>query len=240
MIILNTFSIALCDDDPVIHRIVLQNIESFYKSKNISVNIQSYYHAMNILNDAKKHQVVLMDIDFPDIDGIEVAKRLKIIHPNIQIIMLTSKVERFKDGYRIGACRFVTKPIDQEELLEALEYTRNKQVSLPDLCVVMKGDIYHIHQQDIILIEVDRNKTFIHTMNHVFTINTTLKNIKNQLDRRFFVQVHKSYIVNMMFIVEVNNGEVHMSNGFKALLSYRRKKEVINQWMRFDLGRGSL
>lgn len=33
-----------------------------------------------------------MDIDFPDIDGIEVAKRLKIIHPN-------SKVERFKDGY---------------------------------------------------------------------------------------------------------------------------------------------
>lgn len=55
MIILNTFSIALCDDDPVIHRIVLQNIESFYKSKNISVNIQSYYHAMNILNDAKNH-----------------------------------------------------------------------------------------------------------------------------------------------------------------------------------------
>lgn len=181
-----------------------------------------------------------MDIDFPDIDGIEVAKRLKIIHPNIQIIMLTSKVERFKDGYRIGACRFVAKPIDQEELLEALEYTRNKQVSLPDLCVEMKGDIYHIHQQDIILIEVDRNKTFIHTMNHAFTINTTLKNIKNQLDRRFFVQVHKSYIVNMMFIVEINNGEVHMSNGFKALLSYRRKKEVINQWMRFDLGRGSL
>ena len=96
---MNTFSIALCDDDPVIHRIVLQNIESFYKSKNISVNIQSYYHAMNILNDAKNHQIVLMDIDFPDIDGIEVAKRLKIIHPNIQIIMLTSKVERFKDGY---------------------------------------------------------------------------------------------------------------------------------------------
>lgn len=54
---------------------------------------------MNILNDAKNHQVVPMDIDFPDIDGIEVAKRLKIIHPNIQIIMLTSKVERFKDGY---------------------------------------------------------------------------------------------------------------------------------------------
>ena len=45
VIILNIFSIALCDDDPVIHRIVLQNIESFYKSKNISVNIQSYYLA---------------------------------------------------------------------------------------------------------------------------------------------------------------------------------------------------
>lgn len=45
-----------------------------------------------------------MDIDFPDIDGIEVAKRLKIIHPNIQIIILTSKVERI--SIKIGEGRF--------------------------------------------------------------------------------------------------------------------------------------
>lgn len=57
----------------------------------------------------------------PNMDGILAASKLRKTNKELVIIMLTSKRERFKDAFKVGASRFVTKPIDKEELYEAIE-----------------------------------------------------------------------------------------------------------------------
>ena len=72
-----------------------------------------------LLNETEEIHILLLDIDMPVMDGIEAVAALKKSGRQCNIIMLTSKRERFKDAFKIGATRFVTKPIEKDELFEA-------------------------------------------------------------------------------------------------------------------------
>lgn len=65
--------------------------------------------------------ILFLDIEMPGEDGIQTGKRLRERGSECKIIMATSMAERFKEGYHIGASRFVTKPFDQEEVEEELD-----------------------------------------------------------------------------------------------------------------------
>ncbi|HQD13687.1 MAG: response regulator transcription factor [Chitinophagales bacterium] len=67
--------------------------------------------------------VVLMDINMPEMDGIEATKKLKISHPDIKVLMLTMHSEpRFiKECLEIGAKGYVMKNISKDDLLKAIE-----------------------------------------------------------------------------------------------------------------------
>lgn len=67
--------------------------------------------------------VVLMDINMPEMDGIEATKKLKITHPDIKVLMLTMHSEpRFiKECLEIGAKGYVMKNISKDDLLKAIE-----------------------------------------------------------------------------------------------------------------------
>lgn len=72
------------------------------------------YSAQELLSFQKEIDFLLLDIDMPKMDGIAAARILNARGIDYKIVMLTSKSERFKEAFRIGAFRFVTKPVSEE------------------------------------------------------------------------------------------------------------------------------
>ncbi len=69
------------------------------------------------------YSLILLDVVMPGMDGLETASILKAEHPEVKIIMLSSLAynDTFKEAERIGAEAFVSKPLDPNELLAAIE-----------------------------------------------------------------------------------------------------------------------
>jgi len=121
---------AICDDERHIHGTVQKLMDNYAKQQGISYKMHHIYSAQELLSFEEEIDFLLLDIDMPKMDGIEAARILNARGINYKIVMLTSKAERFKEAFKIGAFRFVTKPILAEEFFEAVDEVRERMTGM--------------------------------------------------------------------------------------------------------------
>jgi two-component system response regulator LytT len=149
--------------------------------------------------------------------------------------MLTSKRERFKDAFKIGATRFVTKPIEKDELFEALDSAVASLVGCGTVTVKYNGEDCTVRQRDIYMVEAKRDYVKIYLKDKVCESNHSLKDFAENLDDRLFISVHRSYLVNMLYVSDIKNGYVELSGGKKVSVARRKSKEVHQKIIEFDV-----
>jgi len=86
--------------------------------------------ALEILDNQRNVDVVILDVKMPGMDGIETLKNMKSAYPLIEVVMLTAHatVESAIEGMRFGAFDYLMKPCDMEQLMGKVnEATRKKR-----------------------------------------------------------------------------------------------------------------
>ena len=85
-------NIAICDDDTNDIAIMKKNILQYTIETDNNIVVSSYFSASDILSDYKNHlyQIVLLDIEMPDINGMELARQLRDMDDDLLIIFTTS------------------------------------------------------------------------------------------------------------------------------------------------------
>lgn len=160
--------IAICDDHKSIHDEVENLLSKYQESRKLECDIYNFFSAQELLASRERYNIILLDIDMPEIDGIQAAEKLNQRGMQYNIIMLTSKRERFKEAFKIGATRFVTKPIDQEELFEALDNAFESCLGFEKITVKYKGNDCVMRQRDIYMIEAQRDYVKIYSKDKIF------------------------------------------------------------------------
>ena len=112
---------AICVDD---EELILQRTVSLVKKTNIFDDVESFMEPVEALEylDSAKADLALLDIDMPEMGGIELASNIKKRCPNIKIIFLTGYSEYAVDAYAMHATGYLLKPIGYDKLLSELEY----------------------------------------------------------------------------------------------------------------------
>lgn len=200
-------------------------------------DIYNFFSAQELLASREHYNIILLDIDMPEIDGIQAAEKLNQRGMQYNIIMLTSKRERFKEAFKIGATRFVTKPIDQEELFEALDNAFESCLGFEKITVKYKGNDCVMRQRDIYMIEAQRDYVKIYSKDKIFESSQYLKVFAEQLDKRIFILVHRSYLVNMMHIYDICNDYLELADGKRVPVSRRKSAEVRQKVFDFDVNK---
>jgi DNA-binding NarL/FixJ family response regulator len=116
--------IAIVEDN----RVIRESLLEFVKADSECECVYVCATAEKALKEIPKHQpdIVLMDIQLPDISGIECTARLKQLMPLVQIIMVTvyEDTERIFKALRAGACGYLLKRCTPEELISAIREVR--------------------------------------------------------------------------------------------------------------------
>ncbi|MCI8669669.1 MAG: response regulator transcription factor [Lachnospiraceae bacterium] len=231
---MKSINIVICDDENAIHEEVWKLLEEYENKENFRYDLFDCYSGKELLELSTEYKIILLDIDMPEMDGIQTAAELSKKDEEKIIIMLTSKRERFKEAFKIGATRFVTKPIEKEELFEALDNAFFSLLGFEIIRLNYNGKECILQQREIQVIESHRDYLKIYSKEKIFESNKSLRSIQAELDERIFLSVHRSYIINVCHVCDVRKEYVKMDNGEKIPIARRKFREVLQKIIDFD------
>ena len=226
--------IAICDDEKKIIDELYEMINEILQNYKYDNKIIIFQNGEDVIEEAENLDIVFMDIEMPETDGLKLGRELKERNPKCKIIMSTGMVERFKEAFYIGAHRFVTKPFDKEEVEEAL-------ISAIDDCnigssieVYCQRNRYNILQEDIQFVEAYNGYTEFEVDGNRFRKEISLAELENILSDILFVRVDRKYIVNLRY-VQAYSSDTFMIGDKAFSISRRNRKDFERKYIEFDL-----
>lgn len=193
--------------------------------------------------DLLKHQHIdlfFLDIQLPDMSGMKIAEEIRKIpkYELTYLVFITTHIFFQLEAFKKFHCYdFIEKPYKSQEILDMtlrlLKGIRKEEQKQKKEYVAfeLKHCIVKVVIDEIIFVESQRRNCIIHTKQRTFHLaNYTMKQIIEMLNKPFFIQTHKSYIVNLQHIQQVekvdrnswlvyfnNYSEIaHVSNKYKS------------------------
>lgn len=208
--------LAICDDDTS-QRDYLFNVVTLWANKNSHlIEIKQYEEAKPFLFDyseEKDFDILLLDIDMPGTNGIELAKAVRRESSSVQIIFVTGYYEYFSDGFDVSALHYLIKPVDERKLYPVLDKAvQNLSCRQRSVLITTADGSIKVSLADILYIESENVYINIHTMHGTYHTRMTLGKFAEQLDETFF-RVHRSYIVCLKYIKRITRTDITMTNG---------------------------
>lgn len=229
--------ILICDNEKMICDAVCAMIHQFMIKENIEdIEIVTYLSGDALLEDKGDADIVFLDVKLgKGMDGISVGNELKERNPKTIIFLMTAFEEFNDDAFRMEAFRFIHKPFDEprfyRNLKEALQlyYTPEGKI-----CVEDGNDIWSVHVADIIFIESNGRGVMIHTKTGTKYSTKNIEQWDEIMEQKCFVRTHKSYIVNMNYILFTKKGIIYFEHcQEQAYLTKRRVKEFKSRYKEF-------
>lgn len=226
--------IAICDDNEKDIIVTYEIVKKFFESMNIDFEINLFTSAKQLLNKATNYQMIFLDIELKNANGIEIAKHINHMNHEYKLFLVSGHKEYLKDGYKVKAERYFTKPIDYDEfhidMQEVIQdYIRNSSFILDPKVVKQK-----IYIKDILYVEILARKTYLHTKNKTYTTPYTLSYWKDVLQSYCFSQSHKAFYVNLQNVEDCNHKEIYMNEEKNPIpLSRFYKESFINDYICF-------
>lgn len=221
--------LAICDDDTSQRAYLSEIVFSWAKRNRHLAEVKQYVDAKAFLFDymeEKDFDILLLDIEMPGMNGIELAKEVRCENAAVQIVFITGYYEYFSDGFDVSALHYLIKPADERKLCavldKAADHLAYRQRSV--LLSTADGDI-KVSLADIVYIESENVYVIVHTVHGSYRMRMTLGKFAGQLDETFF-KVHRSFVVGLKYVKKITRSEVTMINGDTVPISRGLYDEV--------------
>ena len=229
----------LVDDEPGILSLLTVIFEELENAKIVG-KAENGNDAITITK-AKNPDLAFLDIDLPDMNGIELAEKLREIKNDIIIVFITGHEGYYKDAFKVYAADYITKPIDKERVKST--FKRIFQAASPldrsYLFFVKDKDDNEevlVNTNEILYIEKAKTEHYviIHCINKEYKIRQTLRELEELLGADFY-RSHKSYIINIKYIDRLV--DLDISTSYIIRLKKSKGEALISRDKVFELKR---
>lgn len=175
--------------------------------------------------------ILLLDIQVPDMLGINAAKRLRKMDENVIILFLTSFAQYAIEGYSVEAMDYILKPISyasfSAKLARAIRMVRQRQAEGAMVSVKTKSGIHRFPSSGLLYIEVVNHTLVLHlTDGTVLKQWGSLGTFEKELANDHFVRCNSGYLVNLKYVESVE-GDCVILKGIPLKISTPKRKEFL-------------
>jgi DNA-binding LytR/AlgR family response regulator len=221
----------IIDDDKLSRRV----IEEYLNKTESLILLGSFATAVEAINFLKQHEnvdIIFLDIEMPEMSGIDFLDTLKN-HP--QIIIISSKGKYALDAFEYDVTDYLLKPITYARFYKAVDKALSRtqksnlsSIGKDEIFIKKNSSLVRLKYDDILWVEALENYVIFNTFSEKYTIHFTMKAVEQKLPSAKFVRVHRSYIVNTSSIDEIDDNTIMVktSDGNKSIpigKSYRDK-----------------
>ncbi|MBQ8663297.1 MAG: response regulator transcription factor [Eubacterium sp.] len=232
-------NISILDDEKIILDMVETLVRTTCNQRN-DICIKTYTSAKDLLVDMEanvRFDIVISDIEMPEVNGIELGRRLKEKCPSAHLIYLTSYAEYAAESYIVAAYQYVMKsdvtkrlPTIINELLDKVEKEHKDYLILGTA-----DDRKKVLHSDIICIVKEKGAKYAEyvTIEERLRERDSLENILETINSPMFVMADRGIVVNLKHIKRIAGNVIYLTDGTKVATSRRRLtvvKEALNNY----------
>lgn len=217
-------------DDEVMARKSLENFCKKHESIELSGICVNGKEALDVLSKSEV-DLILLDVEMPELTGIELLEKL-VVFP--QVIFTTANAEYAYDAFEYDVTDFLKKPITSSRFNKAIEKAleqanRINQVSIYSAAreIYIKHDskLVRVPYQSVLYFENVGDYISVKTLQGNYIIYGTLKSLDSKLHYPGFLKVHRSYIVNLEKIKDIQDSNLVI--GDKVIPISRAHKPIL-------------
>ena len=209
------YRIAICDDEQNQIEYITSIVTSWSNHKGHSCEIRTFASAEAFLfeyEEDKAYDILLLDVEMKNINGIELAKRIRKDNNRAEIIFITSHFEFVGEGYEVDALHYLIKPISAEKLTQVLTKAAEKiSVEPPSVVISCEGETVKLYEADIRYVESFLHYIVIHTKDNEYKIKENISVFENKVSNVFY-RIHRSYLVSLKYITRISRTSVNIGN----------------------------
>ena len=223
--------VALCDDDPHFLKQLRQATAQWSTERQIIFSAIEFSSAKHLLDSVKEtsYDVFFLDIEMPEVDGMQLAKLIRETLPDSIIIFLTSHDEFAPDGYRVQALRYLSKQTWKKFLSEALDAAtaQVEKQGTGSLTVSHYGNIQRIPHRDILYIRhISRYCEIAIKAGETIQDDRGIKKLFEIIGDGRFIFIDRGAFINLDYLQKIENGQAVMTNGHSLPISRRLLPQV--------------
>ena len=226
-----TYRIGICDDNKTDAAYMEKLLLEWADTKQQQIKCEVFPSAESFLfryAEDKDYDILLLDIEMGEMDGVALAKKLREENDSVQIIFTTGYADYMAEGYEVAALHYLMKPVSEEKLFTVLDRAAaaiektEQAVLLP-----VDGEVLKISPGDVQYVEAFAHSVVVHMENQQWEVRLSISEMEQRLTKEF-IRCHRSYLVNLKYISRIGKKEVILDNGTAIPLA-RTAGNTVNQ-----------
>lgn len=225
--------IGLCDDDIVQLNYIKSLIIQWADNNKISCDIKLFRSAEELLFEHSvsfPFDLLILDIQMGNMNGMDLAKKIRMVDNHIPILFLTGLTDYVYEGYEVGALRYLIKPVKEEQLIKVLDGVLLGYIITPKKYYIFsyEGETIKLDLDDIICMEALGHYLKLVTDKRVYQWKESISNVRKALDSSDFIPTHRSFLVNLKYVDKINKTDCLLSGGMMVPIS-RSNYQLFNR-----------
>lgn len=233
---------AIIEDEmdliPYLRDTILEN----FNLNHVQVSFDTFSSGEGFLDMFQAHyhyDIVFLDIEMPDMDGIEVCRQIRRIAPDTLVVFISNKEELVFQTFEVQPFRFVRKsqyqtvlPSVVTDLCRQLVKNENHIIKIIE---PVSNDIYSFDINQILYIESQRKDCRIVSQSEETILRCKLMDLEKLLLPYHFLKTHRSYLVNCKHIFHIGKNSLFLTDHTELPVSRNKIEEIKQQYLLYTI-----
>lgn len=224
--------IGICDDEREAVEIHVEQVRRIMLQMGMNADIRKCYTGNELLLEIEengKFHIILLDIEMEQMNGIEVARKIRDTDAYVILIFISAFDQYCKEAISVQPYAFLDKPLQQEQLGRAIEEAYKRQIEQKETYDFQFDRVYYsVELGEICYFRSELRRVHIVTRQREYWFYGKMDRVERTLSKKKhrFLRIHKSFLVNSHYIVRYHYEKVVLQNGEELEISRSQRSMV--------------
>ena len=229
---------AIVEDEEPAFQTLKEYLEKFGKENNVEFSITHYSEGLSFLEECEGYDLVFMDIELPNLNGMDIATKLREKDARVALIFVTNMVQYAIRGYSVDAIDYVLKPIQYNRFYSLMMKVSRVISANQERELVLKttAGVKKIPLSTLLYVQITDHLLIYKTETEELEAWGSLANAEKELPAEMFCGCNNSTIINLKQVTSFDKEFVYLTKSRIEISVSRSKRKGVLQLLNAQMG----